>query len=152
MSGPPAIPDGWPVLEVPAHRRDLSEDAQGAAYRGYAVQHGTSTKYWPGTVECSLAVPPTQDAALQAARLTIGQEVVLRRDYDNPYDADAVMVLDCDGQHHVGYLPPSAAHAARSWSSPRGLVLGLFRSNGARVGCLLLIANEPLRLRVAEPG
>jgi hypothetical protein len=154
----PVVPEGWPVLEVEAYRVDVTEvdEREGfATFRGYAVNHPrVGPQFWPGTIESRIAGTSHRLGVLCHARLAKGQEVLLKREPQNREDRNAVQVFDCDGERHIGYLPKDVAEAVASWASPRGVLLGLWVKDGERVGGRLLIANEPLRLKVVErpPG
>jgi hypothetical protein len=154
----PVVPEGWPVLQVEAYPVDVTEvdEREGfATFRGYAVNHPrVGPQFWPGTIECRIAGTSHRLGALGHARLAKGQEVLLKREPQNREDPNAVQVFDCDGERHIGYLPRDVAETVASWAGPRGLLLGLWVKNGERVGGRLLIANEPLRLKVVErpPG
>ena len=95
--------------------------------------------------------------ALQSDAATPGQTLTLRRDRDNPHDANAIAVHPADGGEQVGWVPRELAaelapelDADKSWSA---IVLREQRASprDPRTGLTMLLAPaSAIELRVRD--
>jgi hypothetical protein len=87
-----------------------------------------------------------------------GSEIVLRPEPDNPFDPNAIAVWNASGSVQVGYLPAVVVCDLPPWLGQRhGLVVGEMVQGKDRVGLWVVVAREPVTLRVvtnvhAPPG
>jgi HIRAN domain len=80
-----------------------------------------------------------------------GSEVVLRPELDNPFDESAVGVWNATGTVQVGYLPAVIVHDLPRLSEDRhGLMVGEMVQGTDRIGLWVVVAREPVVLRVVS--
>jgi hypothetical protein len=80
-----------------------------------------------------------------------GNEVVLRPEPDNPFDENAVGVWNGTGTVQVGYLPAVIVHDLPRLSAERhGLMVGEMVQGTDRIGLWVVVAREPVNLRVVS--